>query len=257
MSKSTNRFPLLLKFLITVSLALPQICFSLVLPSNDGKQIYVYKSIEKGDAQIFQDILQNKDKNSKISLLVILDSSGGSIEEAFKIGRIIRKEELSTLIPLDGSCLSSCVFILAAGIHKTAAGKVGIHRPYFPIQTNIDADSALKNIRKKTEDYLDEMNIPKSLADEMFSVNPHEIRYLKNSEKNKYRLDGEDIAHAENRTLRQLKWLGIDRNEYIRRERIYKTKEESCIKKYPNLDLQTFECTAKAKQEAGLVKNSP
>ena len=52
-------------------------------------------------------------------LLVYLNSLGGDVVEAMKIGRAIRKANLQTDVTSTQECSSSCVLILAAGVERS------------------------------------------------------------------------------------------------------------------------------------------
>jgi hypothetical protein len=46
---------------------------------------------------------------------MVLDSTGGLLEEAQRIGRTVRQAGLATEVEAGGECLSECTFVLAAG----------------------------------------------------------------------------------------------------------------------------------------------
>lgn len=144
----------------------------------------------------------------------ILNSKGGNIDEAIKIGRLIRQERFSTMVQPDGQCLSACVYILAAGIDKKVEGVVGIHRPYFPSATNEDAGTQIKLIKAASAAYFEEMNIPSTLAEEMYSIKPNEIKILSEAELKKYRLNQKDYVEAENITNELMQYIGWSREQY-------------------------------------------
>ena len=62
---------------------------------------------------------------------VVLNSPGGNLYSAMKIGTAIRGNHLSTLIMPHDSCASACALILQGGVCKMASGAVGIHRTQF------------------------------------------------------------------------------------------------------------------------------
>jgi hypothetical protein len=97
-----------------------------------------------------------------------IDSPGGSIDEAMKIGRLLRNRERWVAVPENGECASACVLILAGGVRRYPLGRVGIHRPYFeeldPSVTSAGADQAYKAMFQEIRNYLSEMNVPTALA---------------------------------------------------------------------------------------------
>jgi hypothetical protein len=67
-------------------------------------------------------------------LHVSINSEGGSVSEALQIGRFLRSHNAFVGLRKDDQCLSSCVFILMAGVTRdTDLGDkiVGVHRPFL------------------------------------------------------------------------------------------------------------------------------
>ncbi|MFZ6050282.1 hypothetical protein ACFW0H_29695 [Pseudomonas sp. CR3202] len=119
--------------------------------------------------------------------LALLDSIGGSVAEALRMGRLLRETGFDVMVPSEGVCQGSCVYLLAAGRNKTVRGYVGIHRPYFAHGDSALADSGA--IRYNPTAYLKEMNIPLSLLDDMNSTDPTHMRVLTRDELARYRLN--------------------------------------------------------------------
>jgi hypothetical protein len=150
-----------------------QLCFALAI---DGK-------IEKGDSQKLDSeimrvkdyFLKNRNMNARVSG-ILFNSPGGDLLEAMKIGRIIRREMMSTHVPEDSSCYSACVVGFVAGVTRWPVGQLGIHSFYskdFIGYENFENQSTKYNeISLRLEDYLKEMRIPVALLDEMKKV-PH------------------------------------------------------------------------------------
>lgn len=60
---------------------------------------------------------------------VSLDSEGGDVFAAMRIGRLIRKYDGTTEI--EGKCYSSCALIFISGVLRLSIGELGLHRPYL------------------------------------------------------------------------------------------------------------------------------
>jgi hypothetical protein len=118
--------------------------------------------------------------------LALLDNIGGSVTEAIRMGRLLRETGFDVMVPSEGVCQGSCVYLLAAGRNKTVRGYVGLHRPYFP-----HGDSALAATGSgySPTAYLKEMNVPLSLLDDMNGIEPTRMRVLTKDELAKYRLN--------------------------------------------------------------------
>jgi hypothetical protein len=150
---------------------------------------------------------------------VDLWSSGGSVEEAIKIGRLIRANLIKTEAPSDHSnkpagrgwyfanelvpgcpernratppkgagcqCASACFLILAAGI-KRYGSSLGLHRPAIAATNfaNMPPDRASTLYRGLLADinkYLSEMEIPPRFAEFMIDVSSKDIRWLTTDE---------------------------------------------------------------------------
>jgi hypothetical protein len=112
---------------------------------------------------------------------VALDSRGGSIWVAMSIGRIIRKYSFATRVEVGASCVSACVYLLAAGQWRYVGGRVGIHRPYL-LNDGVTSARARQaqyaGVEAQTRQYLEEMNLPKSLHNRMMRTPPDQVAWL-------------------------------------------------------------------------------
>jgi hypothetical protein len=146
---------------------------------------------------------------------------GGDVNEAMRIGRWMRQNGAHVSVSIRGVCASACVFILAAGLAKSVLGDVIIHRPFFTEMPVGDVGVHLQELIVETRAYLAEMNIPESLADEMFSIRPEDGVVLSVGALTHYRLNTNDIVYQEKADLRRAEQLGISRFELIRRRQAY------------------------------------
>lgn len=66
-------------------------------------------------------------------LRVSLNSTGGDLDAAMEIGRIIRRNNGDAIVEDGAKCYSSCALIYIAAVDRGVSGKgiVGLHRPYF------------------------------------------------------------------------------------------------------------------------------
>lgn len=102
--------------------------------SADGKRFVLAKGqIGEGDAGRLRIALQSADRDSFGHKIVALDSSGGSVMEAFAMVGVMDQERVSTIVPLGATCASACAQILfLSGIHRTVkeGGRLGLHSCY-------------------------------------------------------------------------------------------------------------------------------
>lgn len=152
-----------------------------------------------------------------------LNSRGGDLATALKIGEFIRRSNALVMVPQNSECLSSCVFLLAAGVRRIVDedAKVGIHRP-FSIEDDVSTEAGQKTQYKRIEpqikDYLKRMNIPTELYDEMFRIPPSSIRILTQGELMHFGLSADDPYFAEALATSLSKREGITKEEYYHRE---------------------------------------
>ena len=135
-----------------------------------------------------------------------LNSPGGNIHEAMKIGRMVRGRQIGTVVTSDSSCASACVLLLAAGVHRFSFGKVLIHSFYSPAMLGSgDYDKTSKMLDKvanEVEAYLKEMRIPRNLLDAMLQVPHTTVHDLSDQELFAFGLIGVDPAYIQSKALK-------------------------------------------------------
>lgn len=169
-----------------------------------SNEIVVEGPLEKGDFEKLRSLANG----GAFGTDLFLASPGGDLREAIKIGRLVRRLKLATLIPTGGLggdivdglirrhglkdpknfvCASACFFIFVAGIHRSrnfvGAPILGIHRPYLPKQdlVGLSGDQAMlvaNGTRRFVETYLREMSVPAKYVDEMFSIGGDQIKWI-------------------------------------------------------------------------------
>lgn len=120
--------------------------------------------------------------------IVMLDSIGGSVAEAIKIGRLLRETGFDALVPSTGVCQGACVYLLAAGQGKQVRGYVGIHRPYYAGSDSVHSASAAGASRAAQVSYFKEMQVPLALLEAINSTELRNMRVLTPAELARYRL---------------------------------------------------------------------
>lgn len=177
--------------------------------------------------------------------ILVLDSEGGDLEAAMKIGRIVREHGYLAQIQPRAQCLSACVYILAAARQKQVLGRVGVHRPYFGSYGGANAGKDITKALQGSKQFFREVNIPEGLAEVMFSTPPEEIKMLSAAELRSYRLDQDDIEYAENSDIEMAKSLGVSRADYMR----FKRELDYKCKIYMGDQKGMLECLDRAKSE--------
>jgi hypothetical protein len=236
----TNIFRNLI-FIVTISTistlpAIADVSYTVNEVNNDNA-IVIYNTIKQEDIGNFKSIIkQLRMDDPNIIIRVDLNSNGGDVDAALKIGRIMRKTiAMVAVVPPNSICASACVFVLAGAANRIVTGKVGIHRPYDPDNTNISAKSQKQKyyrLAKKIKDYLSEMNVQPKLYDDMIYISPENIKILSTNELQLYGLGGNDPYIEEATSAGYAKQLGISRQELARR---MANAEQKC-NKYSNND---------------------
>lgn len=143
-------------------------------------------------------------------LIFYLNSAGGSVDEALRIGRFLRQNFIETRVPTsielpDGrhslmsagegraphcdskrgevcTCASACFFVWAGGAARVG-NSLAIHRPY-PVEaaarrmTASEADRVYRDLLGRLGAYFDEMGIPRKFLDLMTNVPSGQVRHL-------------------------------------------------------------------------------
>lgn len=144
-------------------------------------------------------------------------STGGDIDAAMNLGRLLRRLGVFTLIGKNDQCFSACVLAFMGGERRVVAGQLGIHRPYFPFtQDTPDREVRFRHLQKALRQYIEEMDFPNSLYEAVMLVPPESNRILSPAELKRFYLEGispssEDIADAA-----EARRLGISMTEYLR-----------------------------------------
>jgi len=129
-------------------------------------------------------------------------SNGGDIDAGMDLGRMLRKLGVYTLVGTNDQCLSACVFAFMGGERRSVAGRLGIHRPYFPYTLDApDRQTRFRNLQRALKRYIEEMDFPDSLYEAVMIVPPEAMQMLDAAELKRYYLEGispssEDLADA-------------------------------------------------------------
>ena len=193
----------------------------------EARRIYLYRTIRLGDDEAIRTLLERGTTRSgeRVGTTGIsLHSSGGNVEVAMQIGRLLRSRNARAVLLPDGYCYSACVLVLMGAVDRIVAGRIGVHRPHFTdfgySRTVDDVGTLYKRMRSVVEAYADEMNVNRLLVDLMFSIEPAEMRVLSMAEVTYYGLDRTDPAYAEFRVMEQARIYMISPTEYRRREKL-------------------------------------
>lgn len=217
-------------WLFAASLAFADVIFlpSRAAPEHGPKVrsvagILINGVIQPADRAEFANALRLLEADLKIHsaryfLLVTLDSSGGDVDTAIAIGTEIRKRLGFVQVPSEAKCLSSCVFLLAAGAQRVVSGVVGIHRSFLRMDAAVTPEQQRAQhalIGKRIRSYLDYVNIPQVLYEHMLRTPPEKIRYLSADELRALGLNENDPFIDDAMTAAAAKAEGLTKEQYF------------------------------------------
>lgn len=148
-------------------------------PIGDGA-FRLEGDIAPGDAER---MLEQITQSSRSVETLVLQSPGGSVSDALKIGRYIRQAGIETRMLRGEFCFSACPYILAGGASRDIedGAQVGVHQHFFGQSTVLPAAFAVEDIQMGQAEvmrYLDDMGIDPMLAALAMATPPDEIYVL-------------------------------------------------------------------------------
>jgi len=170
--------------------------------------IKIEGEIQPGDAQKFYVELK-KDNFEKTT--IFLRSLGGDVEEAIKIGQIIRRLRLTTEVPtrfdsinksldlikIDNEtnrvCASACFLIYAAGVERIG-NLIALHRPYLPQEqaktiSDVDYIKLQNNMLNTIRKYLEDMEVNEFYIQKILDYNSQDFYLVSPTDTAIYPLD--------------------------------------------------------------------
>jgi Predicted periplasmic protein len=184
-------------------IAYPRFSFGTAAPAEEVR-VFLTGEISRADmdsAEILVRLVQSG-KQKIAGNTVWLASSGGDIDTAMDLGRLLRKWGIFTYVAKNDQCFSACVFAFMGGERRGVAGRLGIHRPYFLYtQDSPDRQARFRNLQKVVKGYVEEMDFPDSLYEAIMLVPPQSMQIVAPADLKRFYLEGispssEDIADA-------------------------------------------------------------
>jgi hypothetical protein len=147
-----------------------------------GKVLFLSGTITNQDAKAFEALSPELELSFP---KVRLDSTGGDVDAAMKIGRLVRRYEGWTYIEKEDSgfnanCYSSCALIFIAGVRRymaSSGGQLGLHRPYLASapQTRQVVEKQVPIMLSQIRQYVAEMGITDNFYQQMINTEPSEM----------------------------------------------------------------------------------
>jgi hypothetical protein len=211
--------------------------------------IYLTGEITAKTAESFEKALAQVHQHRR--LIIVIDSLGGSVSAAMRIGRLIRNTGGRTVVGSGATCASACVLVFGAGLSRVVGAlvyrsliladdwepevvrvpaKIGIHRPALadaPPDTDMTSvKTAAESVEKGLREYAGQMNISPRLIDDMLTTPPEQVRWLSEQDRQNYGLGFLDPVYAETVSITEAKRYKITPSQYRERnsEALYACK---------------------------------
>jgi ATP-dependent protease ClpP protease subunit len=147
---------------------------------------------------------------------VWLASNGGDIDAGMELGRLLRDRGVYTLVGKNDQCMSACVFVFMGGERRSVAGRLGIHRPFFPYTYETpDRQARFRHLTKVLREYIDELDFPASLYEAVMLVPPESIQILTPGELKTYYLEGISPSSEDRLDALAARRLGLSMRQYL------------------------------------------
>lgn len=197
--------------------------------ARPAEQVRVFVTGEiTGEDAVSARVMENLIRAGRHKLVgntVWLASNGGDIDAAMGMGRMLRRYGVFTMVGKDEQCLSACVFAFMGGERRVAAGRLGVHRPYFPsTQVEPDRQARFRHMQNTVRNYIDELDFPPSLYEAVMAVPSETMKFLTPAEMKQFSLEGirpssegaNDPARPQERTAAAAaRALGFDKAKKI------------------------------------------
>jgi hypothetical protein len=155
---------------------------------GDGK-LYATGMIYVGAFKAFKAEVEKRGGYVKT---VVLNSTGGSVQDALAMGRLIREKKFATAVENGATCASSCPLVFAGGAERRAGDKavIGVHQAFSPGDPGFDGARGMaeaQRISAECQKYLAEMGVDLLLwvhametpKDQLYFLKPDEMLSLK------------------------------------------------------------------------------
>ena len=152
--------------------------------ANDGRLIAT-GTIVPGAAETFAAEI---DKRGSYVKTVVLNSPGGSVQDALKIGRMIRAKKFNTEIESSAYCASSCPLVFAGGVERAAGPKaaIGVHQIFAAATptgaTLADGMNNAQRVSAECQRYLRDMGVDTQVWVHAMETPKDQLFYFKSDE---------------------------------------------------------------------------
>ncbi len=171
------------------------------MPSDPLPERLTLTSVSGGEAVLLEGTIAGGDASRILKQIeelripperILLNSPGGSVQDALILGRALRRAGFDTELREGDICYSACPYLLAAGVNRRVpdSASVGVHQHYFGKNALLPAFVAVEDIQRGQGEvmrYLDGMGIDPLVMQHALVTPPDEIYVLLPEELIRYR----------------------------------------------------------------------
>lgn len=138
-------------------------------------------TITPGMAKTFADEIAKRGSYVKT---VVLQSPGGSVQDALAMGRLIREKRYATEVVSGSYCASSCPLVFAGGVQRIAGAKaaIGVHQVYAFDAAASGGMAGAQHVSAQCQIYLRDMGVDLGVWVHAMETPKEELYYFKTEE---------------------------------------------------------------------------
>jgi hypothetical protein len=160
-------------------------------PNPAGDYLLMSGEITRGDVERLRAFVAANSQRVP-SLLTVLDSPGGDLDEALRLAQAVRDLRFYVMVPPGFHCVSACFFIYVGAAQRDAWGMdtkgepaqtLGVHRPRFDATetrglTLEQAEKAHNAAFARAKQWLQGQFVPQALIDKLLSLPSSQVYWL-------------------------------------------------------------------------------
>jgi hypothetical protein len=147
---------------------------------GDGRLVAT-GAIMPGVAKAFADEVEKRGTYVKT---VVLNSPGGSVQDALSMGRLIREKGFSTEVENGSYCASSCPLMFAGGVQRFAgkSAAIGVHQIFSLGGSSNDSMASAQQISALCQKHLRDLGVDLGVWVHAMETPKEELYYFKSEE---------------------------------------------------------------------------
>jgi hypothetical protein len=159
-------------------------------------QIRIEGTVQKGDYEKLRQLVLTKENNG----VVFINSDGGDVREAMKIGALIRGAHIS--ISVIDKCNSACFIIYSSAVERSHNGaSFGLHRPFYEkekykLLSPMIAQEAYADLEQGFKSYLLKNRVPIYAVDKLMMLSSNDAWVVRGEEMERL-IGRKDAAYEE------------------------------------------------------------